>query len=107
MLSRGATSVTGVDANPEAHEHDKLRYTRQNLRFERGLVETFGEPGSFDAVVFLQTIEHVHDPPAVLAHFRCPTSVEFVASLPRTATGKLQKFVIREKYWQGVARRVN
>jgi fatty-acyl-CoA synthase len=42
-----------------------------------------------------------------LAHFRCPTSVDFVESLPRTATGKLQKFVIREKYWQGVDRRVN
>ena len=42
-----------------------------------------------------------------LAHFRCPTSVDFVDSLPRTATGKLQKFVIREKYWEGVSRRVN
>ena len=41
-----------------------------------------------------------------LAHFKCPTSVEFVESLPRTATGKLQKFVIREPYWQGVERRV-
>ncbi|MFN0144897.1 MAG: long-chain-fatty-acid--CoA ligase [Dehalococcoidia bacterium] len=42
-----------------------------------------------------------------LAHFRCPTSVDFVESLPRTATGKLQKFVIREQYWKGVERRVN
>jgi fatty-acyl-CoA synthase len=42
-----------------------------------------------------------------LAHFKCPTSVEFVESLPRTATGKLQKFVIREQYWAGVERRVN
>jgi fatty-acyl-CoA synthase len=33
--------------------------------------------------------------------------VDFVESLPRTATGKLQKFVIREKYWEGAARRVN
>ncbi|HUF53587.1 MAG TPA: long-chain-fatty-acid--CoA ligase [Dehalococcoidia bacterium] len=41
-----------------------------------------------------------------LAHFKCPTSVEFVESLPRTATGKLQKFVIREEYWKGVERRV-
>ena len=41
-----------------------------------------------------------------LAHFKCPTSVEFVQSLPRTATGKLQKFVIREAYWKGVDRRV-
>jgi SAM-dependent methyltransferase len=69
VLSRSAASVVGVDANPEAHEHAKLRYTRQNLTFERGLVETYGEAGSFDAVVFLQTIEHVQDPVAVLRHF--------------------------------------
>jgi len=41
-----------------------------------------------------------------LAHFKCPTSVEFVEGLPRTATGKLQKFLLRERYWQGIERRV-
>jgi fatty-acyl-CoA synthase len=41
-----------------------------------------------------------------IAHFKCPTSVEFVESLPRTATGKLQKFLIREAYWKGADRRV-
>ncbi|BCJ88187.1 long-chain-fatty-acid--CoA ligase [Effusibacillus dendaii] len=41
-----------------------------------------------------------------MAHFKCPKSVDFVDSLPRTATGKLQKFRLREKYWQG-NRRVN
>ncbi len=70
VLSRSAASVVGVDANPEAHEHARRRYQRQNLSFERGMVETHGEPGGFDAVVFLQTIEHVQDPVAVLAHFR-------------------------------------
>jgi Methyltransferase domain len=71
VLARGAASVVGVDANPEAHEHARLRYqipTRPNLRFARDLVETFPEPA--DAVVFLQTIEHLRDPAAVLAHFR-------------------------------------
>jgi 2-polyprenyl-3-methyl-5-hydroxy-6-metoxy-1,4-benzoquinol methylase len=70
VLARGAADVVGVDANPEAHEHARRRYRRQNLRFERGMVETFGEPESYDAVVFLQTIEHVQDPVAVLEHFR-------------------------------------
>jgi acyl-CoA synthetase (AMP-forming)/AMP-acid ligase II len=42
-----------------------------------------------------------------LAHFKCPTSVEFRDALPRTATGKLQKFRLREPYWAGKARRVN
>jgi 2-polyprenyl-3-methyl-5-hydroxy-6-metoxy-1,4-benzoquinol methylase len=70
VLARGAQSVLGVDANPEAFEHARLRYAGQNLRFERGMVENHGEPGAYDAVVFLQTIEHVHDPLAVLRHFR-------------------------------------
>jgi len=42
-----------------------------------------------------------------LAHFKCPTSVDFVDALPRTATGKLQKFRLRERYWEGRERRVN
>ena len=41
-----------------------------------------------------------------MAHFKCPTSVDFIEALPRTVTGKLQKFRLREQYWQG-ARRVN
>jgi SAM-dependent methyltransferase len=67
VLSRSAASVLGVDANPEAYEHARRRYVHQNLRFERGLVETY--VWECDAVVFLQTIEHLHDPAAALAHF--------------------------------------
>jgi 2-polyprenyl-3-methyl-5-hydroxy-6-metoxy-1,4-benzoquinol methylase len=70
VLSRSASEVVGVEANPEAYEHARLRYRRPGLSFERGLVETFGAPSEFDVVVFLQTIEHVGDPAAVLAHFR-------------------------------------
>ena len=33
-----------------------------------------------------------------IAHFKCPTSVDLVDELPRTATGKVQKFVLRERY---------
>ena len=67
-LADVAAEVVGVDANPEAHEHARLRYRRPNLRFERDLVETFSTPA--DVVVFLQTIEHLQDPVAVLEHFR-------------------------------------
>jgi SAM-dependent methyltransferase len=68
VLARTAASVVGVDANPEAHEHARLRYRRQNLRFARELVESFSEAA--DAVVFLQTIEHLTDPGAALERFR-------------------------------------
>jgi 2-polyprenyl-3-methyl-5-hydroxy-6-metoxy-1,4-benzoquinol methylase len=68
VLARCARSVVGVDANPEAHEHARLRYRRPNLRFERDLIGTFAE--SADVVVFLQTIEHLEDPRGALQHFR-------------------------------------
>src|SRR5580698_2887784 len=44
---------------------------------------------------------------ARLAHFKCPTSVEVREVLPRTATGKLQKFKLRAPYWDGLDRKVN
>ncbi len=81
MAAAGATSVVGVDANPDAHEHANLRYLRDNLRFERDLVESFAEP--CDAVVFLQTIEHVQEPGAILDHFKsmlAPGGVAYVST---------------------------
>jgi fatty-acyl-CoA synthase len=42
-----------------------------------------------------------------LAHFKCPTSVEFRDTLVRTATGKLQKFKLRQPYWEGRDRQIN
>jgi acyl-CoA synthetase (AMP-forming)/AMP-acid ligase II len=42
-----------------------------------------------------------------LAHFKAPRSVEFRDELARTATGKLQKFKLREPYWSGRAREIN
>jgi fatty-acyl-CoA synthase len=34
-----------------------------------------------------------------LSHFKCPRSVEFVESLPKTGTGKVLKRELRQKYW--------
>jgi acyl-CoA synthetase (AMP-forming)/AMP-acid ligase II len=41
-----------------------------------------------------------------LAGFKCPKRVEFVTELPRTATGKLQKFKLREPFWAGHTRQI-
>ncbi|TDJ08918.1 MAG: long-chain-fatty-acid--CoA ligase [Deltaproteobacteria bacterium] len=40
-----------------------------------------------------------------LAHFKCPKAVEF-CELPKTSTGKIQKFKLREKEWAGKDRRI-
>ena len=40
------------------------------------------------------------------AHFKCPDAVEF-CQLPKTSTGKVQKFVLREKEWRGHEKRIH
>ena len=77
-LARAAAEVVGVDANPEAFEHARLRYATPNLRFERGLVEDFSEP--CDAVVLLQTIEHIHEPGALLAQIAAAAPLAYVST---------------------------
>ena len=78
MLARRARRVTGVDANPQAFEHARAKYTRPGVTFVRDLIETYIEPS--DAVVFLQTIEHVKEPEQVLAHFKAMAPVAYVST---------------------------
>jgi SAM-dependent methyltransferase len=106
VLARTAASVVGVEANPEAFEHARLRYAqdrgaapgsphrltadpqnqKDNLRFERALVEEFREDA--DVVVFLQTIEHLQDPDATLEHFRSLVGADgtVIVSTPNVLT---------------------
>lgn len=44
---------------------------------------------------------------ASLAGYKCPKRIEFRDELPRTATGKLQKFRLRDEFWAGRTRKVN
>jgi fatty-acyl-CoA synthase len=41
-----------------------------------------------------------------IAHFKCPRDVAF-GDLPKTATGKIQKYVLREQEWEGYEKRIN
>ncbi|HVF17339.1 MAG TPA: AMP-binding protein [Steroidobacteraceae bacterium] len=50
-----------------------------------------------------EILEHCR---ARLAKFKVPHSVEF-GELPKTSTGKIQKFVLREREWQGKQKRIN
>lgn len=44
---------------------------------------------------------------ASLAGYKCPKRIEFRDELPRTATGKLQKFKLRQPFWADQERQVN
>lgn len=41
-----------------------------------------------------------------LAHFKAPARVEF-CELPKTSTGKVQKFILREREWKGYDKRIH
>ena len=41
-----------------------------------------------------------------LAHYKCPTTVEFMTRLPRDPSGKVRKRELREPYWSGAGRAV-
>src|ERR671919_443898 len=78
VLAGTAAEVVGVDANPDANEHARLRYRRPNLRFERGLVEEFAGP--YDAVVFLQTIEHLADAAATVRRIASGAPLAYIST---------------------------
>jgi fatty-acyl-CoA synthase len=42
-----------------------------------------------------------------IARYKAPREVTIVAGLPKTSTGKIQKFVLREPEWAGRTRRVH
>ncbi|MDQ3572625.1 MAG: class I SAM-dependent methyltransferase [Actinomycetota bacterium] len=78
VLARTASDVVGVDANFEAYEHARLRYAEPRISFRRELVEEFREPR--DAIVFLQTIEHIHDPGRLLAGIAATAPTAYVST---------------------------
>ena len=72
--------------------------------------DTWGEvPAAFvvlrpgAAVTEADLVEHVK---SRIARFKAPKSVTF-GDLPKTATGKIQKFILRDQFWAGRDRRVN
>ena len=49
-------------------------------------------------------LEHVR---TTIAHYKAPREIEFLAELPKTSTGKIQKFDLREKEWSGHTHRIH
>jgi acyl-CoA synthetase (AMP-forming)/AMP-acid ligase II len=44
---------------------------------------------------------------ARLAHYKCPTSVDWMESIPRNPSGKVLKTELRKPYWVGRDRQVS
>ena len=41
-----------------------------------------------------------------LAHYKCPDAIAF-GPLPKTSTGKIQKFILRDREWEGQDKRIS
>jgi fatty-acyl-CoA synthase len=50
-----------------------------------------------------ELLDHVR---SRIARYKAPREIEFVTALPKTSTGKIQKFQLREAEWAGEASRV-
>lgn len=84
----GALEAVGVDVAPEAVAYARARYARAGVRFVEADALAFTDPSGFDTVVSLETLEHVADPAALVAHLTSllrPGGV-LVASAPTTPT---------------------
>ncbi|HMJ13432.1 MAG TPA: AMP-binding protein, partial [Polyangiaceae bacterium] len=105
--------ITGAE-NVYPREVEEVLYTHPGV-LEAAVIgvpsERWGE--TIKAVVVVREGREVTEAELIdfarqrLAHYKAPTSVDFVDALPRNPSGKVLKKLIREPYWQGRSRRVN
>jgi acyl-CoA synthetase (AMP-forming)/AMP-acid ligase II len=106
VIISGGENVSSIEVEDALMSHDAVREVavigvpdEKWGELVTALVVTDGTDVSAD-----ELISHCRQ---TLAGYKCPKRIEFVAELPRTATGKLQKFKLREKYWVGYERQVH
>ena len=106
VIITGGENVSSIEVEDVLNSHDAVREVAViGIPDERwgelvtALVVTDGSAVSAD-----ELIAHCR---ARLAGYKTPKRVEFMEALPRTATGKLQKFRLREPYWAGKTRQIN
>jgi fatty-acyl-CoA synthase len=106
VIVSGGENISSVEVEAMLYEHPAV--------LEAAVIGvpdgTWGEAPK--ALVVLKPGQHLEARALIafcrerMAHFKAPKSVEFITALPKTATGKIQKFALREPYWQGHAKRV-
>ncbi|HWC40323.1 MAG TPA: AMP-binding protein [Acidimicrobiales bacterium] len=107
VIISGGENVSSIEVEDHLYQHPAVA--------EVAVIgvpdEKWGE--TVKALVVLRPGATVTEPELIefcrsgLAHFKCPTTVEMRDDLPRTATGKLQKFKLRAPYWEGRERGVS
>jgi acyl-CoA synthetase (AMP-forming)/AMP-acid ligase II len=106
VIITGGENVTSIEVENRLYSHPAVAEVAvigvPDLRWGE-TVKAFVVTAGDTPLTEDELIDHAR---AGLAHFKCPTSVEFVDALPRTVTGKVQKYRLRERYWAGRERQV-
>jgi long-chain acyl-CoA synthetase len=87
LFNHPAVADTAVIGIPDAEWGERVL----------ALVERRGAASAADIIAFCRDN---------LAHYKCPTAVEFVDRLPRDPNGKLRKRELRQGYWADAGRAV-
>ena len=106
LLADHAAHVSGVDISPEAVDHARRRYARDNLEFAVGSAADIPwDDASFDRVVSFETLEHLSQQREMLAEFRRvlrPDGLLVISSPDRAVysdqVGYQNEFHVRELY---------
>jgi SAM-dependent methyltransferase len=86
LAERSGNPVVGADLSADAIDYARSRYAGPGVEFRVADAMRFADAAGFDAVVSLETVEHLPDPNGFLAHavsLLRPGGV-FVASVPTT-----------------------
>ena len=107
VIITGGENVSSIEVEDCLCRHPRHRRGGRHRRPRRQWGETVKaivvlRPGA--SATEDEIIDHCR---ARLAHYKCPTSVDIVPAIARTATGKVQKFKLREVYWRELERLVN
>jgi acyl-CoA synthetase (AMP-forming)/AMP-acid ligase II len=107
MIITGGENVYSVEVENELYSHPAV--------LEAAVIgvpdETWGE--AVKAIVVLKEGRQATEEEIIqfckerMAHFKAPKSVDFVSSLPKTGSAKIAKVVLRDEYWEGMARKVH
>ncbi len=107
VIISGGENVSSIEAEDALHAHPGVAEVAvigiPHERWGETVIALVIRADGHDDVDEQTLVDHCRDR---LAHYKCPTRVEFRDQLARTATGKLQKFLLREPFWEGEERGV-
>ncbi|MTV25835.1 AMP-binding protein [Nitriliruptoraceae bacterium ZYF776] len=107
VIISGGENVSSIEVEDALHAHPAVAEVAvigvPHERWGETVVALVVRAEGHDQVTDGELIAHCRER---LAHYKCPTAVEFRDELARTATGKLQKFKLRAPFWEGRDRQV-